>query len=314
MNISYNVPMKNKNNNTESCLWGNTQIMSQWFHLKRYYTLNMSVYEMEPHEHKEIEIMYAAYGECEITYFDQEGIQHNRMLKKEEYVVLDAGVRHSLYVKRGGNCKILNLELALKAAETDLRIQNLCDSSGSFSRLLRENVTYLFLQDKNNEIYSLIQRLQEYDKSDTDQAERGISRDLYLQQMLLTIARQSGRIRQPSRGNFYVRRIREYLENNYENDIRIGILGEELGVSEAHLQRLYKQAEGESIITALNRIRMEKACVLLLHSKLPVIDVAVSVGFHNRQHFSHVFNKVKGCSPAEYRKLKGNGEVFEGFY
>lgn len=302
----------NRTKNSRS-LWNNAGITGKRLFLKRYYALNMSIYEMEPHEHGEVEIMYVVYGECEITYFDQEGTRYTRKLKKEEYVILDAFVRHSLYVERGENCKILNLEMEVGEAGTFRWIQELCQKSDSVMRFLKEDIFWLFLQDKNNEIYTLIQRLQESEKSGTDKEEHRIGQNLYLQQLLLVLARQARTRRDQNRGNLYVKKTKEYLEDNYENDIRISELGEKLGISEAHLQRVYKQTEGESIITTLNKIRMGKACVLLTDSKLPIIDVAVSVGFHNRQHFNYIFTKMKGCSPARYRKLKGNMEVYEGF-
>ena len=58
---------------------------------------------------------------------------------------------------------------------------------------------------------------------------------------------------------------------------------------------------------------IEKAKILLETSSLPIPDIAVSVGFNNRQHFTYTFLKLVGCSPALFRKHKGDYRVWNGF-
>lgn len=68
-----------------------------------------------------------------------------------------------------------------------------------------------------------------------------------------------------------------------------------------------------SIIDKVNELRIEKAKLLLETSHMPIIDIAISVGFNNRRHFTHTFLKRTGSSPAIYRKHKENYRVWEGF-
>jgi len=84
-----------------------------------------------------------------------------------------------------------------------------------------------------------------------------------------------------------------------------------MGIS--YLQRLFKEHIGQSIIDKINELKIAKAKLLLEISCLPIIDIAVTVGFHNRQHFTLVFTKIIGCSPSLYRKQKGNNQLFLGF-
>ncbi len=295
------------------CLWNNDSIETRWLRLKRYYSLNVTIYEMAPHAHSEMEIMYVTYGECEITCIDRQGNFCAQILKKEDYVIIDAGIFHSLSVRRDGFCRILNMEILLEQAAGDFRIGDLLQRSDGLKAFLKKDEDYSFLSDKNNEMLFLIEYIQHYNSSKLNKAESSLALNYYLAQFVLILARHSDAKEKGSKGNRYVKKVKEFLEQNYDSDIRISMIAEKLNVSEAYLQRLYKQTEGESIIRTLQRIRMEKASVLLTNSKLPVIDIAVSVGINSRQHFSYVFTKEFGCSPKDYRKMKGYSEMYEGF-
>ena len=58
------------------------------------------------------------------------------------------------------------------------------------------------------------------------------------------------------------------------------------------------------------RLRIEKAKMLLENSTLPIVDIAVNVGFNSRQHFCAMFGRIAGCSPMMWRKQKGNFSAF----
>ena len=51
----------------------------------------------------------------------------------------------------------------------------------------------------------------------------------------------------------------------------------------------------------LNRIRIERAKILLDNSSLSVTDIAYGVGFQSLTHFNRTFRKVVCVSPTEYR-------------
>ncbi len=294
-------------------IWKNPHIERKWLFLKRYYAMNVSVYEMEPHAHPEIEIMYVSYGECEIICLEADGSQSRYRMKKDEYVMIEAGRFHALFVERGGSCRILNMELGMEAAEGRFTLGALVGQSDFLRQFLGRERDYLFLQDKSGEMLFLINHIQHYEKSAEDKKEGHIMQNFYLAQLMLLMSRHAAERKEGNKGNLYIRKTKEFLENHYDDDVSIARIAQNAGVSEAYLQRIYKQEEGESIMTALNRLRIQKACVLLINSRLPVIDVAVSVGFHSRQHFAHVFTKGQGCTPADYRKKKGNLQLYEGF-
>ena len=52
----------------------------------------------------------------------------------------------------------------------------------------------------------------------------------------------------------------------------------------------------------LNYIRINKACVMLLETKLPIIDIGEAVGYNNTKTFTRNFSKFKKMMPLEFRK------------
>ena len=49
-------------------------------------------------------------------------------------------------------------------------------------------------------------------------------------------------------------------------------------------------------------MRCKKAKELLIDSRLSISQVGESAGFVTSSHFSHIFRKMEGCTPSEYRK------------
>ena len=59
---------------------------------------------------------------------------------------------------------------------------------------------------------------------------------------------------------------------------------------------------GISLITYINRMRVEKAQVMLLTSHDNLETIAQQVGFEDVFYFSRLFKSIVGISPAKYRK------------
>jgi len=66
--------------------------------------------------------------------------------------------------------------------------------------------------------------------------------------------------------------------------------------------RLFKAELGETPQNYVLRKKIEFACVQLHHTTLSIDDIAESVGFKNRYHFSRIFKAVTATSPAAFRK------------
>jgi len=76
----------------------------------------------------------------------------------------------------------------------------------------------------------------------------------------------------------------------------------QLGISESHCQRLFKQAYGVSPRRYLSELIREEAMRLLGDTPLSVDHVSSLLGYRDIAHFSRQFKRWTGLSPREYRR------------
>lgn len=102
-------------------------------------------------------------------------------------------------------------------------------------------------------------------------------------------------------GSFIVNNAIKYIEENYQNKLKLSDVAEQVYVSQWHLSKLLNRYEGQSFSDLLNKIRIEKAKELLKDPALRIGDIGEQVGFLDMAHFSRVFKKQTGMSANEYR-------------
>ncbi len=79
-------------------------------------------------------------------------------------------------------------------------------------------------------------------------------------------------------------------------------VAERIGVSQAHLTRLFDRHFGVPPLQYYRRLRMEVAASRLINSNLSVKEIAWELGYSNPFHFSRSFRRFAGMSPVEYRR------------
>ncbi|MBD1378907.1 response regulator transcription factor [Metabacillus arenae] len=100
-----------------------------------------------------------------------------------------------------------------------------------------------------------------------------------------------------------IHQIARYIEINYEKNLSLQELSDEFLLNKEHISRKFKQIFNETFINYLNRIRIEKAKLLLENPNIKIIDIAFMVGYQDEKYFSRVFKKIEGKSPKDYRAL-----------
>ncbi|MCB6570613.1 phosphoenolpyruvate hydrolase family protein [Eubacterium limosum] len=91
--------------------------------------------------------------------------------------------------------------------------------------------------------------------------------------------------------------IKEYVKENYMNEISFLDLAKVCHVSRSHLSALFKKEVGCSFPEYLVNFRIHKAAKLLKEENLRVSEVAELVGYQDVAHFSKIFKKYMGVSP-----------------
>lgn len=99
-----------------------------------------------------------------------------------------------------------------------------------------------------------------------------------------------------------VQKILLYLYNNYNKKITITDLTQKFNINRTTLSEKFSVNVGESIVSFLNRLRINIASIILRDSLLPVGEVMSRVGFTDSIHFFRTFKKYMGLSPTEYRE------------
>jgi len=101
-----------------------------------------------------------------------------------------------------------------------------------------------------------------------------------------------------------ISRVLEKMQERLSDDISLKSLAEEVFLNPTYLGRIFKETTGESFSNRLIRMRIEKAAELLADPAIKVYEVCERVGYVDPAHFTHVFKKVVGVTPYEY-KSKG---------
>ena len=104
-------------------------------------------------------------------------------------------------------------------------------------------------------------------------------------------------------------KIMYYIHKHYAENITMQETAKVFHYNENYLSDLLKAQTGQSFVELLHEIRIYHAADLLLSSDLPVGQVGFQVGFNSAETFQRVFKKLRGVSPGEYRKRRGETGV-----
>ncbi len=85
-------------------------------------------------------------------------------------------------------------------------------------------------------------------------------------------------------------------------DLTISKLAEQLECAEHHLRKLINQSLGyTNFNTFLNHYRIEAARQRLVETSLPVLTIALDVGYGSIASFNRAFKEITGTTPTSYR-------------
>ena len=92
-----------------------------------------------------------------------------------------------------------------------------------------------------------------------------------------------------------------YIESHSAEKFSLRAISEALFVNGSYLLRLFKANTGHTLLEYHNTVRCERAKQLLMNEAIPISQIGDEVGFASSAHFSHVFKKIVGVTPSEYR-------------
>jgi AraC-like DNA-binding protein len=105
---------------------------------------------------------------------------------------------------------------------------------------------------------------------------------------------------------YKLRRAVEFVDANLGRVVQLKDMAKVADVSLFHFHRQFKKTTGLTPHQFIVQRRIEQAKVLLAQSNLPIIDVAVQVGFMDQSHFTTTFRKLTSMTPRIYRNTIRN--------
>lgn len=102
----------------------------------------------------------------------------------------------------------------------------------------------------------------------------------------------------------YVDSVIHYIHRNIGSDIRRSDLAREVNLNEDYLSRIFKKQMGVSLKEYILQEKMYVAKNLLKNTNFSVGMISAKVGFDNFAHFSKIYKKLMGRTPAEERKIQ----------
>jgi len=101
----------------------------------------------------------------------------------------------------------------------------------------------------------------------------------------------------------WLRAAREYIEANALRPLSLAEVARVAHVNRVHLARQFRACFSSSVGEFLRLKRVERACHLITTTNEPLAEVAIDCGFSDQSHFSSIFRRLMGQTPARFREL-----------
>jgi AraC-like DNA-binding protein len=98
-----------------------------------------------------------------------------------------------------------------------------------------------------------------------------------------------------------LRRVADYVDSHLSNKITLLDLAAVAGLSRMHFASQFRMATGLRPHEYLLRQRIRRADELPRYTALTIVEIAFSVGFQTQAHFTTVFKRIAGSTPAQWR-------------
>ena len=100
----------------------------------------------------------------------------------------------------------------------------------------------------------------------------------------------------------YIKKANTYILENYTRKILIDDIAKHVNISKSYLEHQYKKYMGQSILSFINLLRVQRAEKLLLNTSKSISEIALTVGYKDKNQLNYEFKKKTGMSPRDYKK------------
>lgn len=142
--------------------------------------------------------------------------------------------------------------------------------------------------EKTINLMAVLQRLA------TDEKSQNLASPIYAQQQLSHA--EHTRV-----DHLRIDRVLEYIHQNYQQEIKIDKLADIAALSHSGFYRMFLRYTHHKPSDYIIRLRIGKACALLIESPKPIATISDEVGFYSLANFNRQFKRIKSVTPREFR-------------
>ena len=257
---------------------------------------------VKEHCHKYLELAYLRRGSMEHCINGQKVILH-----AGDYFIVDHGVSHSY--TRISEERILVQNLIFIPSFLDRSLTGTSSFRGIMTsyllrfcyQSLQSDPTGVTFHDDDGTIRTLLDSIaDEYESTRYGYLE--FIRCALVEILILTM-RKVGSQGQPRAKSSVVTQMVNYIDNNYQQQVRLNVLAKELGYSAPYLSQKFSQEIGVSFMDYLHQVRIQKSCQLLETTDMKISQIAAEVGYDGVKYFNQIFRKKLSVTPREFRAI-----------
>lgn len=157
------------------------------------------------------------------------------------------------------------------------------------------------------EISRILYRLKEHNTEQPAAYQLLTKAELYrliavLEQNHLFLTEAGHMSRQHSQTALRLKEVINYVAEHYKENISLEQAAGIMHMTPKYFSNYFSSTLYISFVQYLNRFRIEKACLLLQTTDMPVMEVGFEVGYENFSYFIRRFREFQGCTPSDYRK------------
>ena len=272
-----------------------THLSGESYKVKHLYDICAPVHN---HSHNFFELVYVTDGNAVHTV---DGI--STKISKGDYFIIEYGCSHSY-----GNCNNLCVINCLFVPEfIDATLKG-CKSYAQLitNYLIRFDYNLLsaipankIFHDNDGSIHRIfLSLLEEYRSTEAGYVE--LSRCHLIEILVLSL--RSIYIPRKKRVHPSTAKITKYSEENYQDNISLSFICDEMGFSLPYISKKFKEDMGITFTKYLQRLRIEQALRLLTYTDKTITQIARIVGYGDIKFFGEVFKKEMNMTPREWRK------------
>ncbi len=246
------------------------------------------------HVHSDIELFYVMDGSAEFTLEDKQYLLH-----RNDFLVVNVDKRHSYTAEGDFLAACMSISYSeLSSIMKQSMIFFWCntsveanESSDELRRVIKKIIAEQYHNHGNNQIYlnSLYYEM------------------LYILTSDFLLNKGDSHFGEETK-KFDARKheIAEYIRMNFDKQISLEDLANQLFLSYAYLSKYIKRQFGMGFAEYLNTVRLNFAVSQLLHSDQSVARIAIESGFASSAALNKAFRERYNMTPTDYRKRWGN--------